>query len=622
MPPLCGRERAALWGILALGALLRLWDLAALAPGRSYYAAAAFSQAQSWHNFFFNAFDPGGFVSVDKPPLGIWVQVLGGALFGFDGLGVLLPQAVMGLASVLLLHAMLRPRLGPGPALGAALLLALTPAAIAVDRSNNMESLLTLLLLLAAWAGLRAAEEGRRGPFLIAMALVGLGFNVKMGAALPLAAPIALAFLLAFPGRPWRRLLSLAGGGAVLAAVALAWPLAYDLTPPDKRPWVGGSRSNRMLELVVQHNGWARFLRPEGQAAAAEGQVAPARPALWDDSPTGPLRLLRPHQAAQVMWWLPLALFGLAALRRQRAMLLILGGWVLLYGAAFSFAGGVFHTYYLAVLAPPLAALAAAGGAWLLRREGGWLAAGLAGLGLWQGHILLGQAGADPAQPALQAGLFALGLALLLLLARAVWRIPPALLLIPALILPAAAAASLVLRRPNPATPAADLARLGRPAEDAERAAAAARAALWRERLLALLDAQAAPERFVLAVPNALIAAPLILASGRPVIAYGGYAGTDPILTPARLCALVRDGALRFVMTGGFALTPRQAEVQGELWAWIRRHGEQLPLARGRWPPRRGAAAEAEPAELWDLRPLREKGCGTDAPPALAVERS
>jgi 4-amino-4-deoxy-L-arabinose transferase-like glycosyltransferase len=179
-------EHWPILAILAAGGLLRIWDLSNNGFGREYYAAGVRSMMACARCFLFNSFDPGGFVSIDKPPLAIWLQVLSAKSFGFSGLTILLPQVVEGLLAIALLYAIATDTFGRLAGLIAAALLAITPAAVAIDRSNNMESCLIVLLLGAAWLAHGAAVKGRGMLLVRSMALLGLGFNVKMGVALAL----------------------------------------------------------------------------------------------------------------------------------------------------------------------------------------------------------------------------------------------------------------------------------------------------------------------------------------------------------------------------------------------------------------------------------------------------
>ena len=173
-------EAVCIGTVLVLAAVLRLWRLEANGFGTEYYAAGVRSALQGGALLFYNSFDPAGFISLDKPPVAFWIQAAFAKLLGFSGWSIHLPQALAGVASVALLYRLVRRPFGIAAATIAALLLALMPVAVAIDRSNNTDSWLVLFLLLAAWAALR----GRGGSLVLAMALLGVAFNVKMLAAL------------------------------------------------------------------------------------------------------------------------------------------------------------------------------------------------------------------------------------------------------------------------------------------------------------------------------------------------------------------------------------------------------------------------------------------------------
>ncbi|MGD1994160.1 MAG: glycosyltransferase family 39 protein, partial [Anaerolineae bacterium] len=257
-------QRLALIGVLLLATFLHVFRLRQEGFANLYYAAAVKSMLTSWHDFFFISFDSAGFVTVDKPPLGLWIQAGSAALFGFNGLSLLLPQVVAGILSVLVLYHLVRRTFGPTAGALAALALAITPISIAANRNNTMDSQLVLVLLLAAWAVLRAVETGRLRWLLLCAGLVGLGFNIKMLQAYLVVPAFALLYLVAAPVGWWKRLLHLTLAGGILLAVSLAWVIAVDLTPADARPYVGSSSNNTVTELIVGHNGLARLL-PGGQ---------------------------------------------------------------------------------------------------------------------------------------------------------------------------------------------------------------------------------------------------------------------------------------------------------------------------------------------------------------------
>jgi len=238
----------------------------------------------SWHDFFVAAFEPGGSVTVDKPPLGFWIQAISAYFLGVNGFALALPQALAGTLSIALLYCLVRRQFGPGPGLVAALVLAITPIAVATERNNTIDGLLVFTLLLAAWAFIMAAEKRRFRYLLVGAILVGLGFNIKMlQAFMPLPALFALYFLAArIPW--WRRLLHLAAAAVVLLTVSLAWVIAVDLTPVGDRPYIGSSQNNTVLELVIGHNGLSRLglggYGPRRAGAGRNPQLIPARPGV------------------------------------------------------------------------------------------------------------------------------------------------------------------------------------------------------------------------------------------------------------------------------------------------------------------------------------------------------
>jgi 4-amino-4-deoxy-L-arabinose transferase-like glycosyltransferase len=627
--------------IMALAALARTWQLSQNEFSRQYYAAAVRSQFDSWHNFIFNSFDPAGFVSIDKPPVAVWLQVASAKLFGFGALSILLVQVMAGLAAIFFVYFLMQKVWGRTAAALAALSLALSPVSVAVDRSNNTESCLILVLLTAVWLAMRAAETGRLAMFCAAMAAIGIGFNVKMGAALVLAPVLALTFSLARPAAPliWH-VSRQAFAGAILIAVSLSWAILFDLTPAGERPYAGSTKLNSMLELALVHNGAARFLAaaPAGDQTAVASSTAPAskrvqQPVLTDDSPTGPLRLFRPRAAAQFAWLLPLALFGLVvawsdawspgAPASRRISAGIWTGWLAMYWTVLSFAGGLIHTYYVAVLGPPLAVFSgiAVAGLWSRWKEGKriYLPLIIAATAAWQAYLCIAQSttiGSDWLSLTWLASITMAALCAVVLCALPQQRSRSARLFAAAaigalLVPPILTAASVVLRRPNTAAPVANMTALLAPS-DAERAAVrTSRLDAARRKLAGYLIANREAANFLVAVPNANVAAPLIISTGLPVMAVGGYLGDDPILTPPDLERLASDKKLRFVMLGGFTLAPaKQAAALEPIARWVRANGRPVDPKLWRLSASAGTPyrinlgnewVEVPPPELFDL---------------------
>ncbi|GAB4418578.1 MAG: glycosyltransferase family 39 protein [Anaerolineales bacterium] len=260
--------------IMLLSAILHFSNLEAIGDANTYYTAAAEAMTQSWHNFFFVAAEPGGSVTVDKPPLGLWIEAAFAFVLGVEGWVVSLPNILAGIFSVPLLYHLVKKYLGEIAGLVAALTLVVTPVAIATDRNNTMDGMLVFTLLLAAWAFVAATETGKSRWLFLGAFIVGLGFNIKMlQAFLPLPAFYALYFFGAETGW-WKKIVSIGVSGIILLVVSLSWAVAVDLTPADQRPYIGSSDNNTVMELIIGHNGLSRLLG-RGGGKAPQNAVAP-----------------------------------------------------------------------------------------------------------------------------------------------------------------------------------------------------------------------------------------------------------------------------------------------------------------------------------------------------------
>ena len=364
------RPELALLAVVA--AVLDLWALGRNGWANEYYSAAVRSMSSSWHTFLFASLDPSGLMTVDKPPLALWVQSLSVRLFGYHPLSMLVPQALMGVASVLLTYDLVARRFGRAGGFVAGLALAVTPMTVAISRHNNPDALLVLCCVAAVWCAVRALELGRARWLALAGVCVGLGFETKMGVALTVVPGIALAWLAAAPRG--RRLVArgLAAFAATAVAVGGAWPALVELTPAGARPWVAGTSDNRALSLIFGYNGLGRV---DGQAGGPGGVRGPGGGTLFGSAP-GPFRLLNSALGGQAGWLLGFALVALVAmlassrLRRsdpRTGWLVAVGGAFATTAALFSVASGIFHPYYVSLLAPFTAALVGAGAGQLVR---------------------------------------------------------------------------------------------------------------------------------------------------------------------------------------------------------------------------------------------------------------
>lgn len=632
-------------GVLLLAAVLRLAALEDVGYGNPYYAAAVRSMLQSWGNFFFVSYDPVGFVAVDKPPLGLWIQAASAWIFGYHRLSLLLPQVLAGLLSVAIVALLVRHAFGGPAGLFAALVAATMPISVVTDRTNELDSVLVLVLLLAVGAYLRAASSGCVQDALLAGAVLGVGFNVKMLAAvIPLPA-LSLYYLLTARGSLAHRIGRLCLAVAALVAVGAIWPLAVQLTPPNLRPYVGSSADNSVWNLIVGHNGMTRLF--PGGLGSAGAQAAPpwnipaggpltapppGPPTLLQEiGPPSALRLFNAQLSGQASWLLPVVPFGLLAARQgllkghgfslAGAHTLLWLVWLLTAVAFFSVAN-LFHRYYLGLLMPPVAALVGSGVVALWRGYRGngldrWLListiATTAGAQVailaywpdWQARLLPGIVGAaalaitvlilarvcdEHGRSWLKGAAGAVGGGGLLL-APIVWNLI-------SITEPLPMRTTLPFAGPSaPAGPA--------PAQPPDRTGGFNRPD--GSPLLNYLREHRGGADVLLATPNAMLASPLIIASGEPVIAVGGFSGNDRIVTEYELRRWVDTGSLRFFLLPRDSgrgpsdrLGGRRPSTQ---LAWVSQQCQPVPPER--WSaPAAGRARPTPPPGAGAPRPL------------------
>ncbi len=383
--------RPTLLGLLSATALLYLWGLGASGWANSFYSAAVQAGSESWKAFFFGSSDAANSITVDKPPMSLWAMSLSVRIFGLSSWSILVPQALMGVASVGLLHATVRRTTGSAAAgLLAGAVLALTPVAVLMFRFNNPDALLTLLVIGSVACTVRALEATRlRAAGLtghpvrwlaLGGALVGFAFLTKMLQALLVLPALALVYLLAAHTPLGRRLGHLLVAFASMIVAAGWWIAIVELWPGSSRPYIGGSQGNSILELTLGYNGFGRITGNEvgsvgGGGAGGTGQ--------WGE--TGILRLFSSEIGGQVAWLLPAALTllvaGLWFTRRRprtdlaRAGLVVWGVLLLVTTLTFSFMAGIFHAYYTVALAPAIAALVGTGAVLLWQRRTSYAAA-------------------------------------------------------------------------------------------------------------------------------------------------------------------------------------------------------------------------------------------------------
>ena len=360
--------------LTAVGALvLFAWSLDRNGWANTYYSAAVRSMTSSWHDFFYGSLDPGGWITVDKPPGALWLQALSARIFGFNSWALLLPSAVCGALAVWFLMLTVRRAWGRTAGVVAGVALALTPAIVAVSRSNNPDGTLVLAVVLAAWAVQRGIGDGRIRWILLAGVCCGFGFLTKLLAAGLVMPGLWLAYLLAAPGA-WRtRVFHCLAGAAAFFVVAFGWVLMVDLRPLTDRPWIGGSTDGTALDLVFGYNGFGRVTGagagPGGNGGFG-GVGSSAISSVFGGSPgidqfggsTGLFRLFNAGMGDQVMWLIPVAICSsvagvVAAVRRKLGgprlgSIVMWTGWAVVVYLLFAFAKGIYHNYYVSLLAP------------------------------------------------------------------------------------------------------------------------------------------------------------------------------------------------------------------------------------------------------------------------------
>lgn len=604
--------RPALLALLLGTALLYLYNLTSSGWANSFYSAAVQAGSESWKAFLFGSSDAGNSITVDKPPASLWVMALSVRLFGLSSFAILMPEVLMGVATVGVVHASVKRHFGAAAGLLAGLVMALTPVAVLMFRFNNPEALLVLLMALGAWATMRSIEQGSARWFTVVGVLVGLGFLTKALQVLLVVPAFGVAYLLFANTTLRRRITGALVGTAAMVLSAGWWVAVVELVPASMRPYIGGSQDNSFLSVTFGYNGLGRINGDEtGSVGGGNGWGA-----------TGLTRMFSSAIGGQISWLIPsaLILLGVGLFLRgraprtdlRRAAYVVWGGWLLVTGLTFSLMAGIFHEYYTVALAPAVAALVGMGAqeAWERRdRAVGSiaLAAATAAAATWS-FILLTRV---DWLPWLRVSVFALGLAsafLLLAITQLGRRWVPAVVagaLVSALAGPAAYSAatvstphtgSIVTAGPasvgggpggmpggaRPAMPGA----VGGPAGQAPGGQAPGgqggqvpggamggllNASTPSTEVVSALSVNASGYRWVAAAIGSQNAAGLQLATGLPVMAIGGFNGSDPSPTLAQFQSYVSAGQIHYfaASSGCGAGGPGGAAGGSAITSWV-----------------------------------------------------
>ena len=615
--------RPGLLALLVVTAVLYLVNLTASGWANAFYSAAVQAGTQSWKAFFFGSSDASNFITVDKTPGSLWFMEISARLFGVDSFAILLPQALMGVASVGVLYSAVRRVSGRGAGLLAGAALAVTPVAALMFRFNNPDAMLVLCLVLAAWAITRAIGDGRTKWLLWCGAFVGFAFLAKMMQAFLVVPGFGLAYLVAGPHGTARRLRQLlaALGAMVVAggwwvAIAMLWPAA-------DRPYIGGSQTNSVWDLMFGYNGFGRLTGDE------TGSVG------WSDQSSA-TKLFGTEMGGQIAWLLPAAVLAAVVVvvlrgRRPRtdpirAAVLVWGSWLLVTGITFSLMEGIIHPYYTVALAPAIAALVGVGAATMWKHRSsplavGALAGGVALTGIWARTLLDRSASYHPwlGVAVLVAGITAAGM---LVLAAVLPRYQASAAVVAVVLSlfailggPVAYTLTTVSSAHTGALPTAGPSVAGsgfgggrgggfptgtRPGAGggiAPSGTAASGIAPTRtgggartggvggggaggllgapavsSDMVAMLRSDSSAYTWAAAVSGSNNAAGYQLATGLPVMAIGGFNGTDPAPTLAQFQQMVQQGRIHYYIAATLGSSSSGSDAAQEIATWVASH--------------------------------------------------
>ncbi|NFM78932.1 glycosyltransferase family 39 protein [Clostridium botulinum] len=691
------KENIALSLILILSLILNLANLNIEGYANQYYAAGVKSMTLSLKNFFFISFDPASFVSIDKPPLGFWIQAIFAKIFGFSGWSIILPQAIAGVVSVGLIYVIVKRSFGTAAGLISAICLAVTPVFVAVSRNNTCDNLLVLTLLLACLVLSKAAEKGKLKYLLISLAIIGIGFNIKMLQAYMIIPAIYITYLLSNAVSFKKRIVHLMAGTIILILVSLSWAFIVDLIPEGNRPYVGSSTNNSVMELIIGHNGLERLgigskstqgggapggmdgknqQKTDGTSSATKnknseqtskenGQTGGETPSIDNDQmqgqppsmdngemqgappntqdggkgnasppngdgkgpggmPPGDNGMQKPNGGGmggtfggqevasiarlfsnnslsdQIIWLFPLAVFGFIAAaikeklnktsdNKRKLSLVLWSMWLLPEFIYFSFTKGLFHPYYLTMLAPPISALVGIGvvSMWKLYNENGWkswiLPVALIADGLTQILILSYYYNISNMAKILTTIVAVLCIVSSIILAIVNLRKNKkdilkfknikfkkslvTIALMGLLITPLVCSATTIFYPVSGTFPSAGLSLMTNKEKDGFNMGDPNSG---NTKLIEFLKSHKTNEKYLLVTSSSNgYASDIIINTGESVMALGGFFGTDKVITLDEFKKLVNNGEIRYVMVGGMG-----GNSSSDIMNWVKENGK------------------------------------------------
>lgn len=610
--------------LLALTGALYLFGALHNGMANSYYAAAVQAASQDWTAWLFGSLDAANYVSVDKPPLATMVMGLSARLFGFSSFSMLLPSVLAGVGSVWLVYAAVKRQFGFMSAAIAGAVLAFTPVAALMFGFNNPDAILTLMLTASGYAFLCSLEAKRPLLWLgLAGLFTGMAFNTKMLQGLMVLPAMVLVYLVFAKPPIVTRFLHVMFAGVITTMSTLWWSVLVWLTPAGSRPWVGSTNDNNIWSLIFGYNGLGRLLGGRGggggpgstppsggiggtttlQTAGNTTQTATdgagVMPGGMGGGPggghgpggtgfggqTGIFRIFNNDFGPNIAWLLVLALAGGGLLlwilrktprtNRGRAAVIFWMLWLLIHIVIFSMTSGVIHPYYVVVMAPAVAALVGISlpflwGAYTRRKPYAWLLPVLVGVTAVTTVIILGYAGT---MTWLMWTVVLLGVAgmiglfvnlygprwwlqnLAIVAALAACTLAPTVYTLATVnvahtgSIPTAGPSSTAMRGSNNETSQAD------------------------SQLVQYLLRHQHGATWLVAVASANESAAIQLTSGQPVMAVGGFNGSDTPLTLEQFKQLVKDGKVNYYAISSHGRGGGPGGGNNDITAWVKQTG-------------------------------------------------
>lgn len=603
------KEKLLISLIIIMSAILNFANLGIEGNANTYYSAGVRSMMMNLKNFFFVSSDPSGFVTIDKPPVGFWLQTISAKIFGFSGWSVILPQALAGVISVWVIYRIVKRAFGSFPALFSAFCLAITPIFVAASRNNTIDNLLVLSLLLGCYSVLIAAETGKLKYLILSVVIIGIGFNIKMVEAYMVAPAVYITYLLTSTLSYKIKIKHLIIASVVLLVVSVSWAVTVDLVPKPDRPFIGSSTNNSVMELIIGHNGLERLGISLKNTKVNHNKGVIQQNKNFNEnkkiinssdknskmienrnkSNTGIFRLFTYNNLSEeISWLLPFAILGFfaAALvekfkfpfdNRKKLSLLLWITWLITEFIYFSFSKNVTHTYYLTTMAPAIAALSGIGlsAMWkLYNGENHWkwlLPTALMVNGIIQIAMLSNKSKVYTLILIITLVLSFGGSLLLYInnikyLGRKISVVAVVIAAIGVLTSPAIWSATTIFYPMNGSSPSAGLELMSNMKKDNTSSSE-------NKKLVQFLLKNKGKAQYLVAVPSATdYGSYLILKTGMPVITIGGYSGMDKIISLNDFKKLVYEGKLKYALIGD--KNGMNYGANNEIINWIKKNGK------------------------------------------------